>query len=694
MLVLGPPLGRLLAPAGDARFWPEIAWMVRPEPTEHARYLIALTLPLLIAAATIAAGRWLPRLPSRGRAIAVAAVQALFAALFVAAYVRQVHLRFGALYTQDQGVIQLRYFTTPTLVAAALLAGATLVVLYRARWRDAAERLMRDSSARRTAVVLLAFAATAVWMLHTVYTDGAIANAPEDVRFHVSFPLDETFAVLNGLTPLVDYSSQYGSLWPFVVALPMLAFGKTLLVFTLVMSLLTGLALLSIFGVLRRAAQSSVAALLLYLPFLATSLFMIGGTIDQRSTVGTFYGTFPLRYAVPYFLALLTARHIERRGRSAAALFPLFLVGGLGILNNADFGVAAVGATIAALIWAGPNRTDLPVRRIVAAAVGGLLVALALVSLLTLIRAGSLPQLGRLVEYARLFTLAGFAMMPVPGLLGLHLVIYLTYVAAIAVATVRALRHETNRVLTGMLAWAGIFGLGSGSYYIGRSHPVALRTAFSVWALALALLTIVVVRELAARPSRRPAIATVAVLFGIGIAACSLAQTPLPWTQLHRLNAPFEPNPESLAPLPLMASPDRGTRRFVASLSDGLNHYVVKRGAPVAIMLRTGHRVADELGIRNISPYTGIDSTPTVQRVEAVLDLLEREGGNTIIVPAELDVDIFRVLERHGFLMVTPRGLRPFPYFERRSGATILDWPYGRVMKWVDTQHLHPRALR
>ena len=694
--LFGPPLGRLMTPAtGAYTFTPDFAKAVKPEPTEHARYLIALSLPLLISLATLVAPRWLPRVASRielPRATVV--VQALLAAFVVACYVAQVRLRFGAVYTQDQGVIQLRYFKTPTLLAAAALVGATLLVLWQDQLRRAALALMRDTRARRAAVLLIAVAATAIWLLHAVQTDRTLANEPEDMRFHIAFPLDETFAVLNGLTPLVDFSAQYGSLWPFLVSLPMLAFGKSVLTFTLVMSALTGLALLSIFGVLRRVARSPLGALLLYLPFLASSLFFVGGTLVNRTTVGTYNGTFPLRYAGPYFLAWLTARHIDRDG-GARGVYLLFLVGGLTILNNADFGVAALGASVAAFVWSGAGRPRPPLRRLALAAGGGLLTALALVSLLTLVRAGSLPHLDRLVDYARLFTVAGFAMMPVPGLLGLHVVIYLTYVAAIAVATVRALRHETDRLLTGMLAWSGIFGLGSASYYIGRSHPVALKSLFSVWALTLALLTVVVVRQLAAHPQRRRiSIAAATVLFGFGVAACSLAQTPAPWSQIERFGAPYAPNEEAdNSPQPLVPPTDPAVRRFVATLADGPSRFVYKRGAPVAILLRTGHRVADAYGVRNVAPYTGIESTPTIQRVEAVLDALERAGGNTLILPNPLDAGIFPALERRGFRLLTHHGLRRYDPKVPHSDAVMPLWPYGYVIKWVDTRHLHPRAL-
>ena len=693
ILLLGPPLGGLLVPAHSPyRFVGNILTGLHPEATEQGRYLIAVAVPLLTSVAFAAA---LPRLPCVSdrtlRSIAIGTQLALAVAV-AASVVAQYRFHFGIRYTRGfQPTFTMHYFTPATLAIGAALAAATAGALRSAPIaRRARTLLFGESRIRRATVLALAGVATVVWMLHAVHSDAEIGNAIEDVRYHMGFTLDETFAVINGRTPLVDFTAQYGSLWPFVLALSVLAFGKTLLAFSITACAISALALLAVFGVLRRALRSATAAFLLYLPFLATSLYRDGGTLRNRSSAGSYYAAFPLRYALPYFAAWLAARRLER-GPNWWSDWPLFTVAGLAVLNNVDFGAAAFGATIAALLWSGR-----PIRRVVLRTLGwaaaGAATALVLVSLLTLIRAGALPQLERLVSYARLYALGGFAQMPIPGVLGVHLLIYLTYVAAILVATVRAVREDENRVLTGMLAWAGVFGLGAGAYYAGRSHPVALIYEFSAWALALALLTPVAFAALRARRPLDTAIGAVLVLFGFGVMTCSLAQTPLPWQQLARLQAPFVPTEVELDANPLAASPNPSVRRFVQSLADGPRRFVVRRGAPVALLLANGHRIADAYGLVDVTPYTGIDSLQTAERFRETVDALRRAGGNTIILPDPIDPLILPVLARMGFEEVTQTGLRP----SRFNQPTLVrePWPgLTSVTKLVDTRHLHAPAL-
>jgi len=695
ILLLGPPLGRLMTPRPEQfTFLLGEQKSVEPEPTEHARYLLALGAPLLGALAVVLTPRWLPRIPARLVAAGELATQALLAGLVVAAIVAQRRLAFGASYIGGEAQpFHFPYFTLTTLIVAALLAVLAVLTMHRSSINRRASALLRESRGARWGAAAIALVATVVWVLPAVNSDWSIAMAPDDLLYHLAFPFDETFAVLNGRTPLVNFTAQYSSLWPYVIALSMAIFGRTLLAFTLTVCAIGTLAMLTVFSIFRRAAGSSLAALLLYLPFLASSLFLLAESFGARSTVGTYFGTFPLRYAGPWFVAWLTARLLSRHDRATSReTWLLFTAAGLALLNNGDFGVAATGASVAAVVWTSERRDLAMLLRLGGLVAAGVATAFALVSLVTLARTGTLPQPDRLVDYAQLYALSGYALDPIPGVLGIHLLIYVTYVASIIVATVHAVRRAPNRVLTGMLAWSGIFGLGAGAYYVGRSHPAALTQQFSAWAFALALLTVAAAGALAAMPLRRVAIGASVVLFGFGVMTCSLAQVPAPWSQLQRLDAPFVTLEEWRSPNMFVPPGDPPTRRFVASVADGPGRFVYEQGAPVAILLTLGHRIAEAYGVRNVSPYTGIESLQTVQRVEAALDALRDAGGNTVILPAVLDASIFPVLERRGFEVLTTHGLRH--YVAGRTTPYLQPWPIvGGVMRWVDTRHLHPRAL-
>ncbi|MGN6189496.1 MAG: hypothetical protein ACTHOE_11390 [Conexibacter sp.] len=697
ILVLGPPLGTLLfvPPPGSYRFIPEVMpILIHPEPTEEARFLIALTAPVLVTLAIALSPRWQPRLPARLADAGVATTQAALVAVVVGSLVAQRRFLFGAVYTDGERPFRMSYFTTPTLLVAGALAALTAAAATSSRMRAAAASLLRESPPRRAIVATLVVIATVVWVLPGLQSDASIGGANVTALYHLQFPYDETFAVLDGRTPLADFTAQYGSLWPFVNALSMTAFGKTLLAFTVTMMAIGALALLAVFDVLRRVTRSSAAAALLYLPFLASGLFLLNGAHMHRLPLSTYFGTFPLRYAGPWLLAWLTARQLARRETpSARSLWLLFTIAGLVLLNNGDFGMAAAGASVAALLWTMPGvlaRRSL--LRIAGLVTAGLATALALVSTLTLARAGTLPQLGRLVDYARLYAIAGFALSPIPGVLGTHLLIYLTYVAAVAVATVRAVKGATNRVLTGMLAWSGIFGLGAGSYYVGRSHPVALKHQFGAWSFALALLTVLAVGALAARPRRRTIVAALVVLFGFGVLACSVAQVPRPWAEIARLTSPRAPTENWGSNTPFLPPGDSSIRRFVASLADGPSRFVYRRGAPVAILLTDGHRVADAYDVVNVSPYTGVQSMQTDERIETTLDALRDAGGNTVVAPAIPDPNLNAILDGRGFEVVTAAGLSPWA--QGQTTPLVQPWPIvGGIVKWVDTRHLHPRAL-
>lgn len=629
--LLGPPLGRALLTPEPVRFFELFAGQVRPEPVEQGRYLLAVAVPLLLAAGALIAGRRPSRPASLASDALVVAAQAALAAFAVVCLLQQRAL-LGPLYpTTGPQPRLVDYFDARTTVVAAVATVALVLALGRAGVWERLAALTRDTPLRAIAAGAVALIALVLWLSPGILTEDTIRAAHFQVLYHTQFTLDETFAVLDHRSPLVNYAAQYGSLWPYPLAAAMSVLGETVGAWVTLALILTGLGMLGIYGVLRRAAGSAILGLLLFLPLLAVSFTQIRGTESKRYTFESYFGTFPLRYAGPMLLAWLVARHLG--GERPRARWPLFLAAGLVALNNSDIGLGAAAATFVALLWAGGRPAWTGVRRLAGAAAAGVAGAFVLVSLLTLAREGALPDLGLLMRFSRLFGLYGFAMFPMPRI-GVHLAIYATFVGALAVATVRALQAEPDRTLTGMLAWSAVFGLGASAYFAGGSTPDNLPAVFFPWALALALLTIPAVRQIRTATWRRPPLAAAACLFFLLVMTCSLAQTPTPAGQLDRLGRTA---PEILARPHGQAFVDARTRP----------------GERVAILGLLGHRIGFNVGVVNVSPYSNSLVIATRDQMQETIDVLREEGGRKLFLDMKLaDAEIQGAVETAGFAFV------------------------------------------
>ncbi|HEX7289900.1 MAG TPA: hypothetical protein VF250_02125, partial [Conexibacter sp.] len=266
--------------------------------------------------------------------------------------------------------------------------------------------------------------------------------------------------------------------------------------------------------------------------------------------------------------------------------------------------------------------------RLAGAVAGGLAVAVGLVALLTLVRSGELPRPGLLTEFPHIYAVDGWFISPMTPI-GLHTALYVTFSAALVTAVVRAARDGRDPALTGLLAWSGAFGLLAGSYYIGASNPLTLATLFSAWCFALALLVVVVARALAER-RRLPTAPQLAVLFGFALAVCSLAQLPAPWSQLARLRERADPIYEQ--------------RWAVQSIRAR-----VERGEKVAILLPLGHRIAYDIGVVNVAPYSGPAAMPKKRQVRTTIAAMRREGARSAFIDVGNHAQLAAALQRAGF---------------------------------------------
>jgi hypothetical protein len=122
------------------------------------------------------------------------------------------------------------------------------------------------------------------------------------------------------------------------------------------------------------------------------------------------------------------------------------------------------------------------------------------------------------------------------------------------------------------------------------------------------------------------------VLVGLGLAACSLAQTPTPWSQLRRL-ADDTPTP---------AFHRSSASRFIATRTSG--------GEQVAILNPAGHRIAYDLGLTNVSPYASTESIVTPRQLADTVGALRAAHGTKVFVwLGDTGNEVLQALAAHGF---------------------------------------------
>jgi hypothetical protein len=607
LLWLAPPLSDLY-PDPDYPFYTTmwLAHFVNPEPLEATRFLLAIAIPPLLAAAVLALGSEGP--PRRSLQVPVLCVQ-LGGVAFVAWTILRQRDNLSGEFLASFEPLLLR----PRTLMAAPLIGLALAAAALAwdRPRLSGARAAAASLERRGPVALaLAVALTALWLLPAVFTDANLAAGGLLPSTHVSLQFDELMAGANGRTPLVDYVPAYSVLLPIALGPVFPLFDSSITSFTVIMCLLSMLGLIAVYGALREITRRAWVALALYLPLMAAALqpWVTDGAVREFN--GSYFATMPERYLGPFVVIWLCARHLRR---GSPPVWAVFFAAGLAVFVNWEFGVPCLAALAVALALGvepgAPRRLVLGARALEAAA--GLLGALALVTAAILLRSGELPDFALLTYFARVVA-RGYSLTPMPEW-GFHWVLYLTYAAALLAAAVRCVNRAPDSTLTAMLAFAGVFGLATGGYFAGRSLPWQLWGLFPAWSFALALLGWtgwLALRSIDRSSLQRVAVPAIAALTGFGAMVAAIDRFPAPWQQVERISAPGT------------AIYDRSEQQsFIESRTD--------RGEHVLILGRDlEHRIAERAGVVNTSPWYGTLALASPIETGRALDELEEEGGS------------------------------------------------------------------
>jgi hypothetical protein len=622
------PLIKGLYPSPGTNLFPEWRVLVKPEPLEEVRSIVALATPFILAGIVILLGADRP--PRRSTELPILVVQVAFGGLLIWALLGQ---------PRRSGFLPPDYFeqlllSVPVLVAGLLIG--LLTTLVAVRWRSLADRIAALQGVGQWWIALgLAAAATAVFVLPAVVTDGTVGQSGPLASGHIPTQGEDYFAVLNGRTPLVNYISQYVNLLPIAVVPILRAFDGSITSFSITMCVLSGLGMLAIFGMFGEVTRKPWVALVLYVPWLALSLFPWHDNGAIREFNGNYYGVMPGRYLGPFILAYLIARST----RAAIPKWALFGFAGLVALNNWEFGSAALLAAIAAQLAALDRSKPVwsALRSLAVQGLAGVAGALALVCAITLIRAGELPDPSLLTYFSRVFLRDAYGLVPMPAR-GLHWAVYATYVAALLIAAVRFKRRDPDRTTTAMLAFSATFGLTSAMYFVGRSSQFQIILLFPVWGLALALVALVAFRALLSARGDREALRRVlipaaAALIAFGVMVATIGRISPPWHQIDRLN-------ETGHPLNL-----QNPAAYVAAHTAPGEHVVI-------IGPEAEHLIADRAGVVNSSPLNGILALFGPAEANRTLDQLQDEGGTQVFEGASAFPEFAAILRARGYRMV------------------------------------------
>jgi hypothetical protein len=478
--------------------------------------------------------------------------------------------------------------------------------------------------------IFLAMLVAVIWLLPSVYHAGNLGKSHMIVWFHVPYTLGEFTAFMNGRTPLVDFFPAYQILITYLIAPILQTIGIGILQYTLLMMILSFLLLIILYHVLCRVAGGRWLGFLIFFPLVAMACLPVL-EIEPGFPVTAFnyYAVGPLRYLGPSLVALALVSYLSKSSRFR--LFLVFFAGAFTSVNNLDFGFPAFAGAIAAVMLSGPLAEEFKIKKLIERGI----VFLASVGIsilgfyaLTFARSGSLPDLSFYTLYQKIYILYGLYMLPAPRT-GLHVVIYVAFMSAVLIPIWKAFqpsaRGPRERMLLGMSAFSGVFGLGVLMYYVGRSHWLTLPAVFLAWSLCWGVLLCLVLHfarlKICTKEERALQTLPIAVLLlGYGyMVFAGVYSGPSVSAQIRRLLL-YEQNPA------LESDPNRfpseghiqGLAKFVQSHASP--------GSRVAIYYPNSHWIAILAGVQNVFPFS---------------------NPNAVFLKSQVELLVKRVLETH-----------------------------------------------
>jgi hypothetical protein len=577
-----------------------------------ARYFFSLAMPVgtgIVAAVLVRNSHW-NQWANRGIARLFAVIAQILFAL-VLAIVAWRDWTVGHVFTQPTEVIAVGSFVIGILVAFYLVRGTQPVVF---RQAGRLLRVFTQSGPIATVIGLtLMFVSTVAAMSLAIYTTATQYAAPTVTTYHFQFVEEELTAILAGRVPDVTFVPQYVNVFGYLTAPWFAIFGTSIGSFTTVMAIFSGLAFLAVGLLFKSLFKSWLLTAVLYVLFL--SIAMLPGYRFSYGvvTIVNYPALMPFRYLGPFLL--LAAISYSLRRQQPRWWFAIGILSGLVLANNLDFGLAATLATLVAALIGGSDLRDrswrFPIISLIGVAVGFLAFWLALWC-----QAGRFPSLHQYAFFAVNLGTNGAYSEKIGTIFGVQLVLWCTYASCVAIPIfrwIRGRRDNMTRLRDGLLVFVGVFGFGSGLYYVDRALQPVVKGLVVTWAIAATLLAWEIVIRIRVQLQTRGRIHwAIALPLALTVSLTGLAI------------GSFSDTRNLAGQIRLLTS----TQKRV----DFLNPHLIRaiksctpQGEHVILMMPNGYSVALQAGVSNWMPYNNPGTVATKSQISYLEHVVGQE---------------------------------------------------------------------
>jgi hypothetical protein len=303
-------------------------------------------------------------------------------------------------------------------------------------------------------------------------------SAPKAFHFEaVYYSISQLY---QGIPLLTDHLNNTYGLYPYLLNPYFKLFGLNGLSFSIIMGLLMGFSYVFLFLFMKRIIKNKN---ILFLSF--TTLFFLGYLSFKIITQDYYFQYHPLRFFFPCLLLYLSSLYLENKSRIIYYL--AYVLSSIAILWNIDSGIIVFFSFFLVNCFLEINKRDLKqkvigITRQILTALIILTATIGVFLLIIKLFYGIYPDLSGMFAMVDLAKM-GFAMLPMPIIHPWNLTI-LIYISGLLYAASAFINKKADNQAILIFA-VSIIGIGSFSYYEGRSHNYNL---CNVWSYSFILM--------------------------------------------------------------------------------------------------------------------------------------------------------------------------------------------------------------